>query len=91
MKVLFTIDYKLNGKWTALTSFYRDLFDEGELDETLDSGVVNTVPTAYIDLPPFTPIRITATNADTGAVLDKDYKFVYSPTNEGQTFFGQVV
>ena len=56
-----------NGAWQKLTKWARPLCGSDRLDETLDDALIElkSQPSAPTNLPPFTPIKIVATDTMT--------------------------
>lgn len=65
--ITITIYAYLSGAWQTLTNWARPLSGSEVLDETLDSALITlkSQPTAPTNLPPFTPIKIVATDTVT--------------------------
>lgn len=65
--ITITIYAYTNGAWQELTKWARPLCGSDRLDETLDNAVIDlkSQPSAPTGLPPFTPIKIVATDTVT--------------------------
>lgn len=73
MTITITIFAYINNAWQELKKWARPLCGSDRLDETLDDAVIElkSQPSAPTGLPPFTPIKIVAT--DTATTMTRYY------------------
>lgn len=88
MRVNYKVEYQdNNGAWQEISYWERDLYDELPLDEELDSGAIALPPSNLVDIKPFTPLRITAFNADTNEEIDRVYRLSADIEETAETLF----
>ena len=78
--ITLNVSYRLQGSstWNAINTFQRPITYSEKIDETLDFGQLDFQAVQPLNLPPFTQIRLTASD-DAGGSLPL-YSLVGTPT-----------